>query len=217
MTYQCTIDLMRAIDWQRGSADKLNQLIQLKQEWYESNHCGFWNDWVTDVFNLDTANEFGLSVWSVILDVPIFDGVEKSPSDYPAIFFGDTRKNYSRGNFGINGSIVDSLTLEQKRIMLKLKAFVLNSRMTTPNINKKLASLFGAGELYVLDNLDMTYDYIVNDTANTYFVTILKYYDLLPRPNSVKVNVKIKSDPTPFKYGNLRKNFGRGNFHLGLK
>ena len=217
MTYQCTIDLMRAIDWQRGSADKLNQLIQLKQEWYEQNHCGFWNNWVADVFNLDTANEFGLSVWSVILDVPIFDGVEKSPPNYPAIFFGDTRKNYSRGNFGINGSIVDSLTLEQKRIMLKLKAFILNSRMTTPNINKKLASLFGAGELYVLDNLDMSYSYVINDTANTYFVTILKYYDLLPRPNSVKINISIKSDPTPFKFGNLRKNFGRGNFYLGLK
>lgn len=217
MTYQCTINLKRAIDWQRGSAEKLNQLLQLKQDWYESNYCDFWNSWVNDVFNLDTANEFGLSVWSIILDVPIFDGVEKSPTNYPAIFYGEFRKNYTRGNFGKNGSPVDSLTIEQKRIMLKLKAFILNSRMTTPSINKKLSELFGVGEVYVLDNLNMTYDYVVNDSNNTFFVNILSEFDLLPRPNSVRVKVNTKSNPTPFKFGSLRPNFGRGNFHLGFK
>ena len=51
MTYKCEIDLSSAIDWQRGSAEKLNKLIELKQAWYDKNHCDFWNDWVEDVFD----------------------------------------------------------------------------------------------------------------------------------------------------------------------
>ena len=72
MSYECSINLLTALDWQRSNADVIQNLITKKQEWYEANHCDFWNDWVTDVFNLDTANDFGLSVWAIILDEPIY-------------------------------------------------------------------------------------------------------------------------------------------------
>ncbi len=218
MTYECKIDLKRSIDWQRGSAEKLNKLIQLKQDWYYRNHCEFWNNWVVDVFDLRTANEFGLSVWSIILDVPLFDMSEKSPSDYPAIFFGQFRKNFGRGNFGKNASTIDSLTVDQKRIMLQLKAFILNMRSSTAEINRKLAQLFGARNVYALDNLDMTYTYIINDPQLKSFIEVIRDYDLLPRPNCVNItDVVIGSNATPFEFGNKRENLGRGNFHIGLK
>lgn len=194
MTYKCEIDLKKAIDWQRGSAENLNKLIELKQAWYKSNHCDFWNDWVVDVFDLRTASLFGLSVWSVILDLPIFDNSEKSPTDYPAIFFGEERKNFNHGNFGKNASRVDSLSVEQKRIMLQLKAFILNMRSTTPEINRKLEQLFGAGQIYVLDNLDMTYTYVIANPVLISFTDVLRAYDLLPRPSCVNYNI-ILGDP----------------------
>lgn len=189
MTYACEFNIEKAIDWQRGSAEKLNKLIQLKQAWYKENHCDFWSNWVTDVFDLRTANEFGLSVWAVILDLPIFDESEKSPPDYPAIYFGQYRKNFNNGNFGKNASRVDSLSLEQKRIMLQLKAFILNMRSTTPEINRKLDQLFGDGQIYVLDNLDMTYTYVITDPVVLSFTDILRIYDLLPRPAGVYYNI----------------------------
>ena len=188
MTYTCNIDLGKAIDWQRGSAENLNKLIELKQAWYKQNHCDFWSDWVVDVFDLRTANEFGLSVWAVILDLPIFDESERSEPDYPAIHFGSFRKNFNHGNFGKNASAVDSLSVEQKRIMLQLKAFILNMRSTTPEINKFLANLFGDRVLYVIDNLDMTYTYFVSNPELSVFIGILQSYDLLPRPAGVKVS-----------------------------
>jgi len=194
MTYQCSIDLKKAIDWQRGSAENLNKLISLKQEWYEKNHCEFWSDWSVDVFDLRTANLFGLSVWSVILDLPIFDNSEKSPVDYPAIFFGEERKNFNNGNFGKNASRVDSLSVEQKRIMLQLKAFILNMRSTTPEINQKLEQLFGAGQIYVLDNLDMTYTYVIANPVLISFTDVLRAYDLLPRPSCVNYDIAL-ADP----------------------
>lgn len=217
MMYQCKIDLLTAIDWQRGGAVKLNELISLKQKWYDDNHCLFWNDWVTDVFDLRTANEFGLSVWSIILDLPLFDQSEKSRSDYPAIYFGSNRKNFSNGNFGKNASTVDSLTVDQKRIMLQLKAFILNMRSSTYEINVKLTELFGFRQVYALDNLDMSYTYIVNNPELISFVSIIEDYDLLPRPNCVSVDYIIGSNSTPFLFGEQRDNFSRGNFHIGIK
>ena len=217
MTYKCTINLSTAIDWQRGSAVKLNELISLKQKWYEDNYCLFWNDWVTNVFDLRTANEFGLSVWSIILDVPLFDQSEKSRSDYPAIYFGVNRKNFSNGNFGKNASTVDSLTVNQKRIMLQLKALILNMSSSTYEINVKLTELFGFRQIYALDNLDMSYTYIVNNPELISFINIIEDYDLLPRPNCVSVDYIIGSESTPFLFGNKRDNFSRGNFHIGIQ
>ena len=217
MSYKCEIDLTSAIDWQRGSASKLNKLIALKQAWYQKNHCDFWNNWVVDVFDLRTANEFGLSVWSIILDLPLFDQSEKSPPDYPAIYFGANRRNFSNGNFGKNASTVDSLTVNQKRIMLQLKALILNMRSSTYEINKKLSALFGARQVYVIDNLDMTYTYVISNPELRSFISVIQDYDLLPRPSCVSVDVVISSNPTPYLFGDKRDNLSRGNFHIGIK
>ncbi len=217
MTYKCEIDLLSAIDWQRGSAEKINKLIQLKQDWYDTNYCDFWNDWVKDVFDLRTANEFGLSVWSIILDLPLFDQSQKSRSDYPAIYFGSFKKNFFGGNFGKNASTVNDLTTDQKRIMLQLKAFIMHMRSSTFEINKKMTELFGFRAVYVLDNLDMSYTYVISDSELLSFISVIQDYDLLPRPNSVSVNVVIGSNPTPYLFGSSRDNFGNGNFHIGIK
>lgn len=215
MTYKCEIDLSTAIDWQRGSAEKLNKLIKLKQEWYDENHCEFWNDWVEDVFDLRTANEFGLSVWSIILDLALFDQSQKSRPDYPAIYFGPSKKNFNNGNFGKNASTVDDLTVDQKRIMLQLKAFIMHMRSSTFEINKKMTELFGFRSVYVIDNLDMSYTYVISDPQLISFISVIQDYDLLPRPNSVSVDVVIGSNSTPYLFGSFRDNFGNGNFHIG--
>lgn len=217
MTYKCEIDLSSAIDWQRGSAEKLNKLIQLKQDWYDANYCDFWNNWVKDVFDLRTANEFGLSVWSVILDLPLFDQSLKSRPDYPAIYFGSSKKNFSNGNFGQNASTVNDLTTDQKRTMLQLKAFTMHMRSSTFEINKKMTELFGFRAVYVLDNLDMSYTYVISDSELLSFISVIQDYDLLPRPNSVSINVVIGSNPTPYLFGSSRDNYGNGNFHIGIK
>jgi len=217
MTYKCEIDLLSAIDWQRGNAEKLNELLRLKQAWYDENHCSFWNNWAVDVFDLRTANEFGLSVWSVILDLPLFDQSQKSRLDYPAIFFGGFRKNFNNGNFGKNASSLDSLTVEQKRIMLQLKAFIMHMRSSTYEINQKLSYLFGFRQVYVLDNLDMSYTYVINDANLNSFIDIIQDYDLLPRPNCVGVDVVAGSTSTPYLFGDSLKNFEYGNFHIGIK
>lgn len=216
MTYECTIDLESALDWQRSKAPKLKALIQKKQAWYEANHCDFWNDWVTDVFNLDTANEFGLSVWSIILDEPLFGVTQESPPDYPTWGFNaDDDFNFGNGSFGANASTGYNFTTEQKRILLKLKAFILHMSGTIPNINESLDNLFGEGQLRVLDNLDMGFVYLIGSAELVGFIAEIRARDLLPRPAAVSVSVILDDNSDAWGFGEHFENYANGNFNDG--
>ena len=73
--FDFSVDLLRAILWQYNDATRLQSLLQQKQDWYNEQQTEFWSSWYRDVFNLDTANDFGLAVWSIILEVPLTIGV----------------------------------------------------------------------------------------------------------------------------------------------
>jgi hypothetical protein len=68
--FDYSINLLRALLWQDNNTPALTALLQAKQAWYDTNVSTFWSDWVTDVFDIRTANEFGLAVWAIILGVP---------------------------------------------------------------------------------------------------------------------------------------------------
>lgn len=217
MTYECTIDLDKALDWQRSKAPNLKALIQKKQAWYEANHCDFWNNWVVDVFNLDTANEFGLSVWSIILDEPLFGVTKESPPDYPTWGFNaDDDFNFGNGSFGANADTGYNFTLEQKRIILKLKAYTLHMSGTIPGINDALARIFGEGELIALDGLDMSIVYLIGSIEIVGFIREILDRDLLPRPAAVGVGYIIDDDSDAWGFGEHFENYENGNFYDGI-
>ena len=192
MTYECSINLERALDWQRSRAPILRSLIQKKQAWYEANHCDFWNNWVVDVFNLETANEFGLSVWSIILDEQLFGTTKKSPPDYPTWGFNDDDdENFFDGSFGANADTGYNFSLEQKRIILRLKAYIISMSGNVPEINRALANIFGAGRIACFDNFDMSLTYFVYSDELDGFMRELQARDKLPRPAGVSVSVTI--------------------------
>ncbi len=58
------VNLLKSILWQYENADKLKALVIGQQEWINENHTEFWKSWIRDVFNLKTANAFGLAVWA---------------------------------------------------------------------------------------------------------------------------------------------------------
>lgn len=215
MSYECSINLEAALDWQRSKAPILKDLLQKKQEWYEANFCEFWTDWTTDVFNLDTANEFGLSVWAIILDEQLFGVIEKSPPGYPAWGFGMNFRNFGRGNFGRNADTGFNFTLEQKRIVLKLKAYILHMSGSVVDINQALDRIFGTGAIYCLDNLEMGFVYIVQDQSIITFIREIRNRDLLPRPAGINIDKVLNSNVKRFGFGSNFFNFGRGNFITG--
>ena len=216
MTYECNIDLTTALDWQRSNAEKLKSFIAAKQLWYQNNHCDFWNDWVVDVFNLATANEFGLSVWAVILDEPVFGFTERSPIDYPAFGFNDPDdENFFDGSFGVNSDVGYEFTTEQIRSILQLKAYILHMSGSTRDTNAALKRIFGESQLVCLDGLDMTLTYLIQNEDIVSFIREIKSRDLLPRPAAVGVKLVNNANVESWGFGGEFENFNNGNFYDG--
>lgn len=207
-----SVNLLSAILWQYENAEKLKAIIAAKQDWTNRNQTEFWINWQRDVFNIDTANSFGLSVWARILNVPLRIDIE--PQENKVAFgFGSNNTNFNNGNFGVIQDQSQGLTLEQQRTVIKFRYFQLTSRCTVPEINEFMASMFGdQGNAYVYDPLDMSFVlYTFGFAPDSQLQFILDEFDLLPRPAGVGVKWQVQSQPS-FGFGVYNLNFNNGNF-----
>lgn len=161
LEYKTATDFEKHILWQYNNAPALNSLMQSKQAWYDVNHNQFWNDYINNVLNIATANEYGLSVWGAILQVPrtyIVNGVE------------------------------ETVDIEMYRNIIRARMLLLRTRATVPDINNFLKKIFGKyGNAYVLDNNDMSITYHFNFALSNLQVAIMQSVILLPRPAGVKM------------------------------
>lgn len=209
--FDFSVDLLRHLTWQYNDAERLQGLLRRKQAWYDANHRDFWINWHRDVFDLTTANDFGLSVWARILDFPLVANVEASPSTKVAWGFGAKRKNFGHGNFSRSVAGAISLNTEQKRLVLRLRYFQLTSNGTIPQINTVMNALFGAqGSAYALDAYNMTMTFVFNFVPSSSIQFILQQYDLLPRPAGVKATYLFDPEKK-WGYGQYRLNYYQKN------
>lgn len=206
--FSFSVDLLRAILWQYNDAARLQTLLTRKSEWYAEKHEAYWIDWTRDVFDLTTANEFGLSVWGIILNTPLSYGIPSSGAR-PVWGFGEFNQNFNNGNFGRDASGLAGLTFDQKRLVLRLRYFQLISDGTVPHINFVLREVFGYG--YVLDPENMTATYVFPTALPSAVMAVLEEFDLLPRPAGVDITILI--DPTNvFGFDPYYQNFNNGGF-----
>ena len=201
------VDLMRAVLWQYDQAPALQSVLTQKSEWYGAEQEAFWAAWQATVFSLDTADAFGMVVWSKILGLPLSIILDPVRDKKPFGFSGQN-ENFFNSNFASSAGVLYTLTLEQKRLILKLRYIQLVSRGTVPEVNRFLADLFG--DAYVLDGLNMAYTVVFPVAPTDELRLIIEEFDLLPRPAGVKVNYVIAPKPS-FGFGPLNLNFV-GNF-----
>lgn len=206
-------DLLKAILWQYEEAENLKQLANYKSAFFEKSTTQFWSRWYRDVFNIDTANDFGLAIWARILDVSL--GIDIPPSDVTKIGFGFGKKrgNFNR-NFKRNSDYTLALTRDQKRLIIRMRYFTLTQNPTVPNINAFLKRFFWEedSKVFILDPLDMTYIYYVfNFTPSESLRVLLEHNDLMPRPSGVGIKYRIVTKKA-FGHGKHRKNFKSSNF-----
>ena len=207
-TFDFHSDLLRAVLWQYEDAENLKALASFKAQWFERYNSQFWKDWYRDVFNLDTANEFGLAVWARILDIPL--GIDVPPADLSktGFGFGNKKRNFA-SNFRRNSDYTLVLTKEQKRLLVRMRYFNLTTRPSVPKINAFLAKYFGdeSGSVFVLDPLDMTYVvYVFNFNPDERLRLLLDNFDMLPRPSGVGIKYRVVTR-NAFGFGDNRKNF----------
>lgn len=209
--FDFSVNLLQAILWQYNNAPNLQSLIEQKQDWYNENQQAFWQDWIQNVFNLHTANEFGLSVWSIILGLPLFINTPPDP-DQPTFGFGSANGavNFGNGILGNSGGTVYNLPLETKRIALKLRYFQLTSSGTVPETNRMLAYVFGAlGRAYLLDYGTMSQAYIFLFPVPWDLAYIFNNLDILPRPAGVG-SKWIDATEEFFGFGSSNVSFNQG-------
>lgn len=210
--FDASVDLLKAILWQHENAEGLKAVVLAENQWVDRNQRQFWEDWRRDVFDLDTANDFGMAIWARILNVPLGFNVESSASK-PAFGFGANHKNFENGNFARRDEAELSLTLAQKRLVLKLRYRQLTTRPTAFYVNEVLADLFGdQGNVFVYDPQDMTFGvYFFDFQPDSQLQLILEKFDLLPRPSGVGVEWRVQIKPS-FGFGVNHLNFENGNF-----
>lgn len=208
--FDFSLNLLRAILWQYNDAGRLQSLLRSKQTWYDANYSEFWTNWATDVFNLRTANDFGLSVWAVILGLPLAVVPADDPNK-PIFGFAADDENFSNGNFAASGSI--ALTTEQKRIALRLRYYQLVGRHSVAQANRFLTDVFGSGWGFVSDSLLMRVRYVFLIPLGPPLEFLLNEYELLPRPAGVEADYVVLGDVGGWGFGTYRENFTNGNFN----
>lgn len=206
-----SFDLLRSLLWQYDRAAAIRSLAEAKQAFYEAKAAGFWNDWYTDVFDLRTANSFGLSVWALILDLPLAFDIPASGS--VPFGFDPHGSNFDNSNFGSDAPTANPLTVEQRRLALRLRYFQLTTNATVASINEFLAALFGdQGRAYVVDGQDMTAAYVFEFIPDPMLFMVITSLDLLPRPAGVKVTVLTSADGDGFGFTDYGQPFDQGSF-----
>lgn len=204
------VDLLRALLWQYTSAENLQALVRQKQDWYNENQKLFWESWIRDVFDLRTANEFGLRVWAIILGQPLF--FNKGPDNKPTWGFGEYYVNFERGNFSSQTGANFQLSTASARILLRLRYYQLIGTCTVPAINRALKDVFAEyGDVHLADNLDMTQEYIFRFALPSDLVFLFANFDILPRPAGVESSYSVVIEES-WGFDEFHENFDNGNF-----
>ena len=183
--FDFSVNMLKAILWQYQNAPNLQGIISNENEWYNESQTQFWTDWIANVFNLATANEFGLSVWAIILGFPNFINTGSNENEPIFGFDGSGGVNFDNGILGSSGETV-VLPIETQRLGLQFRYFQLCSSGTIPEINRFLAYLFGGpNKAWLVSNGDMTQTYLFNFPVPWNLAYLFNNFDILPRPAGV--------------------------------
>lgn len=179
-------DLQQAMKWLQNNAPRIQQMVQSKADWYEQFHTQFWANWESNVFDLRTANAFGLSIWCIILNVP---------ADLFGLFpenlswgYGPNRQNYTSvgdpnapttdpntpgGNF-YGGGNTTLLNLNEVRWALQLRYASLISDGRLSYINQMLNFIFNGGQPW--DFPGKKYFYVADGTVTAQPANVTAIY-----------------------------------------
>jgi len=234
-------DLLGSVLWQYDQATKLvgsnteAGLLTQKQTWFNENYSEFWfvqsppnAGWFNTVFNIETADKFGLAIWAMIMNVPLFVG---NPAESNTQVWGYNVKPFpgsNNKNFGVLGSTRGNfsnkdtniyLSEQEQRFLLRLRYYQLTTAgnitssnniagingflnfLTETSVLMKTATEQWLGDIYVIDNLDMTITYVF--TESDFPLPLQKamvLLDLFRRPAGVDYTIEVITPTnTPFQ------------------
>lgn len=146
------------------------------------------------IWNVDTAQGYGLDVWARIVAV---NRVLKIASGPPYFGFdeGLDYQDFAPGGLGpfySGQKLTDNYLLADDgfRVLILAKAFSNICDGSINSINRLLLTLFGSsGKAYVVDDLDMTMKYVFEFPLSSLQLAILTSSGVFPKPTGVSYTV----------------------------
>ena len=181
---------------QYANSTKLRSLIDTFNLAVEAE--GFIDSFYDLVWNIDTADTYGLDVWGKIVVVSRLLTVEEN-----RIYFGfgeassipvlvDDPQPFNQAPFynGSQATSTISLSNDAYRKLIMMKAMANITNCTIPNINRMLVYMFGdSGRCYVRNDGGMEMSYVFEFLLSTVELAIVQNSGALPSPAGVTVNI----------------------------
>lgn len=171
--------------WQYDDAKRLNAILDASIDFSKINIADFWRRWYSNVFNVDTADDFGLALWGRILGVQRITYID--PAD-------NTEKLVSSDMY---------------RKMLKARAFCFACHGALPEINHCLQIIFPGKPVFCRDNYNMSVTIIAYFEMTAEERAVLLLSGFLPIPCGVESHILIIDHAFGFK-GSELENFKGG-------
>lgn len=192
---------IKTVQAQYAASKKLTAILSTFED--VINLEKFTDIFLTQVWDISTAQTYGLDVWGKVVGVSRYLEVEEE-ADY--LGFGEALTTTEEGYpqpldvspfFNeLTPTSVVKLSDDIFRKLILAKAFSNITDATIPAINKFLLMLFeGRGRVYCTDNRDMTMNLVFEFYPTTAEQAIIKKLDIMPIPSGVDVHLVLA--PTP--------------------
>jgi hypothetical protein len=184
------INYRQTIISQYDQAPTINAWLRAVNDWLDP--APLIDDFVFNIWDLDTATGYGLDVWGRIV------GVGRVLQVAASKYFGfDEATNISADPFNqspfysgqqLNNNFI--LSDDGYRTLIRAKALSNICDGSIPGINTVLLTLFGSrGNVYVTNGLDMTMTYTFTFTPTPVEAAIVEQSGVLPLPVGVSVTM----------------------------
>lgn len=186
-------DVQKTVLSQYSCAPTLNALIEAWNQTLDPTRLI--ETWFTNVWNLDTAQGYGLDVWGRIV------GVERVLTLSTDSFFGFAEPqdltlqpfNAAPWYSGTQTTSNYRLSDEAFRQLINAKALANITDGSITSLNAILMTLFaGQGDVWVADTSTMTLTYTFNFAPSAVQVSLIQSSGVLMRPAGVRVIYAIK-------------------------
>ena len=154
------------------------------------------DQWYTLVWNVKTAQGYGLDVWGRIVGVSRVLSIESV--DYLGWREANdlTEEGFDQAPWYSGSDVTSNYRLSDDgyRQLIYAKALANISDGSVLSINTILTTLFsGQGDAYIKDNGDMTMTYVFSFVPTDVQVSIIQNSGVLPRPAGVGVSYSIEA------------------------
>lgn len=177
---------------QYAQSPVLTQLIANAAQYFDQS--ANWNNFYQYVWNIDSAQYWGLDFWGKVLGVSRYLEI---PAEADYLGFQGAGGTASGSAFDV-GVFFDGATATQTyalpdpdyQTLLYAKAFANICRCCIPVLNQLMRMLFSAyGDAYVLDNGNMSMTWYLGFTPTAIQLAIVEQSGVLPHPTGVAVTV----------------------------